>query len=128
MIPDIEIKHYYKKYLEDANNDIKKFQDSYNTAKNVRDDNKKLITERFIEVLQSVGINLADYKQEWVIGQYNEDKTLINIAYHKLEYFQDGEQRIALLHLIKYCNAIANCRKLHKLIELAKRRSELNFI
>lgn len=127
MIPDIEIKHYYKKYLTDANDDIKKFQEEYELAKYIKEDSYEVITEKFINVLKSVGINLTDYKQEWIIGQYNESKTLLNIAYNKLEYFQDGQERIALLHIIKYCNMLDKCRKLYREIELAKQRSNLGF-
>ena len=32
MVPDIDIYHYYEKYIEDANSDIERFKENHNVA------------------------------------------------------------------------------------------------
>lgn len=127
MVPDIEIKHYYKKYLEDANSDIKKFQEEYDIAVNVKGNIREFITERLGFISKNIGISMSDYKIEWVIGQYNPDETLLNKVYSKLEVYQEGQERIVLLQIIKYCNLLKKCRAINTAIKLAEKRSKLKF-
>lgn len=127
MVPDIEIKHYYRKYLEDANSDITKFQEDYNVAADVKGSVRKYISEHKVFIAKSIGIKLTDYKTEWIIGQYSSDEALLNKVYSKLEVYQEGQERIALLQIIKYCNLLKKCRTLNTAIELAKKRAKLTF-
>lgn len=126
MIPDIEIKHYYNKYLEDANNDLIKFQEEYEVAINIKNDTRKFIKEQ-IRVINNININLSDYKQEWIIGKYNPNNDLLNKLNSKLELYNNGEERIVILQLIKYCNVLKKCNQLNTAIDLAKRRHELSY-
>lgn len=127
MIPDIEIKHYYNKYLEDANNDIIKFQENYDTALNLKINERKRVVENADVIINEVKINLSDYKKEWVLSQYDDKEELLKEVITRLRQYNTGKARIVLLHLVKYCRLLKTCKLLNRAIELANKRSSLKF-
>ena len=94
MLPDIEIKHYYTKYLKDANDDIIRFQKHYETAVASKNDTRKLISDHKDFILNNIHINLKDYVTEWIIGQYSAEELLIAKVFSKLELYKEGKERI----------------------------------
>lgn len=127
MVPDIEIKHYYRKYLEDANSDITKFQEAYEVTVALKNDTRRFISEHKDFISSNVGIVLRDYKTEWTLGQYDSKELLVKEVTHKIEQYKDGDERIALLQLTKYCELLKKCRTLATSIKLAEKRANLTF-
>lgn len=128
MIPDIEIKHYYNKYLKDANNDIIKFQKDYETANNLKLDARKSISSRAEFIADKFNIKLNDYKKEWILLQYDNKEELLNIIKHKIANNGTDGNNITLLWIMKYCQLLKKCNHLLKSVELAKKRASLKFI
>lgn len=127
MVPDIEIKHYYNKYLEDANNDIIKFQESYNTANKLKLDARRSINNEYKFIAETLKINLNDYKKEWVLIQYNDKHELFNVVKSKIAANGTDNDNIKLLWIFKYCQLLKKCYDLYRGIELAKKRASLRF-
>lgn len=127
MVPDIDIHHYYEKYIEDANSDIERFKENHNVAVKMRDSLKQYLLSNITYIANSLGIKLVEYGQEWIDGIYNPKRLLINKVYDKLEEYKAGEERIMLMQIVKYCNVLRKINALNSYIRLAKKRSELTF-
>ena len=66
MVPDIDIYHYYKKYIEDTNSDIEKFKENHNVAVKMRDSLKQYLLSNITYIANSLGIKLVEYGQKWI--------------------------------------------------------------
>lgn len=126
MIVDVNIKHCYEKYLKDANNDKAKYEDNLNKVINILNIAKSYI-EKHNFILIKIGINLDKYKEEWIDEKYNENKTLRNIAFDKLKFYNSGNERIVLIQVIKYCNLLNIINNTKRQIKLCDERSKLKF-
>lgn len=127
MVPDIDIYHYYEKYIEDVNSDIERFKENHDVAVKMRDSLKQYLLSNITYIANSLGIKLVEYGQEWIDGIYNPKRLLINKVYDKLEKYKAGEERIMLMQIVKYCNVLRKIGALNTYIRLAKKRSELTF-
>lgn len=127
MIPDIEMKHYYNKYLNDANNDIIKFQKSYEVANNLKLDARKTISRKAEVIETKFNIKLNDYKKEWILLQYNDKEELFNLVKHKIASKGTNGDNIMLLWIMKYCQLLKKCNNLLRGIELGKKRASLGY-
>lgn len=127
MVPDIDIYHYYEKYIEDANSDIERFKENHNVAVKMRDSLKQYLLSNITYIANSLRIKLVEYGQEWMDGIYNPKRLLINKVYDKLEEYNAGEERIMLMQIVKYCNVLRKINALNTYIRFAKKRSELTF-
>ena len=119
MVPDIDIHHYYEKYIEDANSDIERFKENHNVAVKMRDSLKQYLLSNITYIANSLGIKLVEYGQEWIDGIYNPKRLLINKVYDKLEEYKSGEERITLMQIVKYFNVLRKINALNTYIRLA---------
>lgn len=126
MVPDIDIRHYYEKYIEDANSDIERFKENHNVAVKMRDSLKQYLFSNITYIANSLGIKLIEYGQEWIDGIYNPKRLLINKVYDKLEEYKAGEERIMLMQIVKYCNVLRKINALNTYIRLAKNVQNLH--
>lgn len=125
MVVDIDIQHYYKKYIEDASNDLKEYTDKFKLNNDIRKKSKEYLIKRVDYIKKEFNIDLTKYKYSWIIGQYNESEHLKDIAISRLKDTIVGEKRIVLLQLIRYSALLKTCRVYYRNIELAKKRSDL---
>lgn len=125
MFVDIDINHYYYKFIREAKVDLNRFKEVLVDVEAGRDKSRQWLEEHKTFIKDKTGINLDDYT-EWVNNRYDKKEELANKALDKLQYFDDSsQQRIAVLQVLRYAKLllkvksvltnIDNCSKRHNL-------------
>jgi hypothetical protein len=125
MIKDIDISHYYKKFIETSNDDMAKYNKELEVINKMKADCRSYIKSKNQVIKDDLKINLNEYGFQFLndnIELINKLEQLIN---NRLSYTV-GERRIVLLQLLRYCNLAKKANDYIIALKLATRRSELS--
>lgn len=127
MVVDIDTKHYYHKYINDAKIDIYRYNEQIEIVRQSIAKQKQWLNDKKEFLKLRTGIDLNEY-EEYTFNTYTEDEKLSNKALDKLKYFDDStEERIAILQVLRYAKLILKEYKLGILIKEADKRVNLNY-
>lgn len=127
MIVDIDTKHYYYKYINEAKTDVSKYNESLDIVRDGKAKLKEWLKSHKDFLKDKTGINLDEF-QEYSIGLYTDGEELSNKALHKLQYFPDSsEERISILQVLRYAKLVLKEHKLNILIKQADKRANITF-
>lgn len=125
MIKDIDISHYYKKFIETSNDDMAKYNKELELINKMKADCRAYIKSKNQVIKDDLKINLNEYGFQFL----NDNVELINkleqLINNQLSYTV-GERRIVLLQLLRYCNLAKKANDYIVALKLATRRSELS--
>ena len=125
MIKDIDISHYYKKFIETSNDDMAKYNKELEVINKMKADCRAYIKSKNQVIKDDLKINLNEYGFQFL----NDNVELINkleqLINNQLSYTV-GERRIVLLQLLRYCNLAKKANDYIIALKLATRRSELS--
>lgn len=124
---DITIRDYYNNFISRAEDDLALASYYLKLAKYAKNRNREYIKENIEVYKEKFGINLLDYKIEWIASSYDNKEPLAIIA-NKIYY--NGvrpEDKIYIIQLIKYCNNIKAVNRYNIMIEESSRRSKLTY-
>ena len=125
MIKDIDISHYYKKFIETSNDDIAKYNKELELINKMKANCRAYIKSKNQVIKDDLKINLNEYGFQFL----NDNVELINkleqLINNRLSYTV-GERRIVLLQLLRYCNLAKKANDYIVALKLATRRSELS--
>lgn len=121
MVKDIDISHFYKKFIEASNDDIKKYKSELKTINNIKAECCRYINDKIDIITNTIGIDIKSYNYP---NKTNIDELEKSIN-SKLGCCI-GNNRIILLQLLKYCNIIKKRNEYNNLIELAEKRNNIS--
>jgi hypothetical protein len=125
MIVEVDIKDYYKAFINNANSDINKYQGEYDTNHRLLLSTKDYISKYILYINHQFGINLTnDYPVSWGQTEYCKTEELTKTIQPKLAT-AIGEDRIILLQLLRYSELLKFIYHCKRKIELAKTRSNI---
>ena len=125
MIVEIDIKDYYKAFIDNANSDIEKYQEARNTNYDILKSTKEYINKFILYINHQFGINLKEkFPIAWIEEKYCKDEDLTNIVKEKI-ISAVGEDRVILLHILRYSEVIKFIYTCDKQIALAKERAKI---
>lgn len=124
MIPDIKIRDYYERFINNIENDIIKYKDKLIELDKEKKGLIKYILEnkdKFNEVFE---INLDKYKEEIIDGNYHNNR-LYSVVIRKYNSITDNPDKILLIQLIKYCNIIEKENRYNKFLNIVNVRKNI---
>lgn len=125
MIIQTGITDYYKAFIENANSDIEKYQEEYNTNYKVLKTAKSYVSKYILYTANQFNIRLNDdFPNTWVNEKYDKNEHLKELIDINLKDAV-GEDRIILLQLLRYNETLKYCHDCLRRIELAKNRAKL---
>lgn len=124
MIKDIDVSHYYKKFIEASNDDIKKYTEELNLTTKIKNDTRAYIKSKTIFIKDDIGINLNDYGFQFLVIDIDTINKLEKVIDAKLNN-EVGERRIVLLQLLRYCRLSRKTNEYAIALRLSKKRAEL---
>lgn len=126
MIKDIDISHYYKKFIEASNDDIAKYNKELELTNKMKEDCRTYIKSKNQVIKDDLNINLNDYGFQFLIDDIELIDKLERVVNNALSYTV-GERRIVLLQLFRYCDLAKKAKDYITALKLATRRSELSY-
>lgn len=127
MKPDVtNIEHYYT-FIGKSKSDAEAAAKSLETSRIIRNDVYNYLLNKKEYIKNTFNINLDDYKTEWGIKFYNEKEELQKVIEKLLHKYKDGEERIVLLQLIKYCAILKKCYNDRIAFELYTKQKNINY-
>lgn len=125
MIVEIDIKDYYKVFIDNANSDIEKYQEEINVNHKLLISTKDYIEKYILYINHQFNINLKEnFNISWNEETYSEDEHLTDTINARLKDAV-GEDRIILLQLLRYSELLKFIDDCNKKIELANNRSKI---
>ena len=125
MIVEIDIKDYYKAFIDNANSDIEKYQEEINVNHKLLISTKDYIEKYILYINHQFNINLKEnFNISWNEETYSEDEHLTDTINARLKDAV-GEDRIILLQLLRYSELLKFIDDCNKKIELANNRSKI---
>lgn len=125
MIVEIDIKDYYKAFIDNANSDIEKYQEEINVNHKLLISTKDYIEKYILYINHQFNINLKEnFNISWNEEKYSEDEHLTDTINTRLKDAV-GEDRIILLQLLRYSELLKFIDDCNKKIELANNRSKI---
>ena len=125
MIVEIDIKDYYKAFIDNANSDIEKYQEEINVNHKLLISTKDYIEKYILYINLQFNINLKEnFNISWNEETYSEDEHLTDTINARLKDAV-GEDRIILLQLLRYSELLKFIDDCNKKIELANNRSKI---
>lgn len=125
MIIQIDIKDYYKAFINNANSDIEKYQEEYDTNHKILKTSKEYVSKFILYTASQFNIRLnEDFPNTWINEKYDKDEHLKELIDINLTDAV-GEDRIILLQLLRYNETLKYCHECLRRIELAKNRSKI---
>lgn len=125
MFVDIDINHYYYKFISEAKADLNRFKGVLTDVEGSRNKSRQWLEEHKQFLKDKTGINLDEY-DEWVNNEYNKNELLANKALDKLKYFEDSsEQRIAVLQVLRYAKLLVKVKSVLASIDSAAKRHDM---
>lgn len=127
MRPDKVIKDYYKQYQADADKDRRDYEHRLKLATIAKDHCRDYIKQNMNYYKDELGIDLKEFKMEWIVGQYDDRELILNKIMPIYNTVKAGEGRVHLLQLIKYCNTIKAIRVYHNMIKECQCRANVDY-
>lgn len=127
MSPDIKIKDYYLKFINEAKDSIKETTKLKKDCVIIKEDIHNYISKHKTEIAAEYNINLDDFKIEWKNKQYNPAEKLNNKVVYILKTRTKYYNKSNILQLAKYCKILYTEHTYDKSIELANDRKNLSF-
>lgn len=127
MVKDIDISHYYKKFIETSNDDIKKYTEELNITNKIKNETRIYIKSKTTYIKDVLYINLNDYGFQFLTINIDLINKLEKVINDKLSNNEVGEKHIVLLQLLRYCNLTKKVNDYNIIIALANKRSKLTF-
>lgn len=125
MIVEVDIKDYYKAFIDNANSDIKKYQEERETNHKLLLSTKKYINNYILYINHQFNINLKEnFPISWNEEKYCKDEHLSDIIKIELDNAV-GEDRIIVLQLLRYSELLKFIYDCDKKIKLAADRSKI---
>ena len=125
MIVEIDIKDYYKAFIDNANSDIEKYQEEINVNHKLLISTKDYIEKYILYINHQFNINLKEnFNISWNEETYSKDEHLTDTINARLKDAV-GEDRIILLQLLRYSELLKFIDDCNKKIELANNRSKI---
>lgn len=125
MIVQIDITDYYKAFIDNANSDIEKYQEEYNTNYKVLTATKEYLKDYVTHIGHQFNIYLKEnFPNSWDNMRYDASECLKEMIDINLKDTV-GDDRIILLQLLRYNEVLKFCSLCLRRIELAKRRAEI---
>lgn len=128
MMPDVDRRSFYLRYITNAEKDAEEYRKQRETAKKIKEELYNYV-DKYKTILKSkYNIDVESYELEWGKKQYNPGEALYNklIRYVSVIESTDPEKSI-LFQAIKYCNALRNEYNYTRLTELAYKRKNLSY-
>lgn len=127
MLPDVKIKDYYLQFIHNAKHDIVNYKNQLETTLVIKKELYDYLENNKNVLKESFNIDLDNIKTEWVDKTYNPKLYLYNIVIILLRETIDHPNRIILLQVAKYCNILRNEYKYNTMIDIANKRTNINF-
>lgn len=127
MRPDKTLRNYYDQYQADAAKDLMDYEHRLKLAKIAKIHCRVYIKEQLDYYKDECGINLNDYKLEWVANQYDSTESLSKKVTPLYIAKEAGEGKVHLLQLIKYCNTLKAIHTYELMIEECKQRKNVTY-
>ena len=125
MVVEVDIKDYYKAFIDNANSDIEKYQEERETNHKLLLSTKEYISKYILYINHQFGINLKEnFPNSWIEEKYCEDEHLTDIIKIGIDDAV-GEDRVIILQLLRYSELLKFIYLCDKRIELAKQRSKI---
>ena len=125
MIVEIDIKDYYKAFIDNAISDIEKYQEEINVNHKLLISTKDYIEKYILYINHQFNINLKEnFNISWNEEKYCKDEHLTDTINVRLKDAV-GEDRIILLQLLRYSELLKFIDDCNKKIELANYRSKI---
>lgn len=125
MVVEVDIKDYYKAFIDNANSDIEKYQEERETNHKLLLSTKEYISKYILYINHQFGINLKEnFPNSWNEEKYCEDEHLTDIIKIGLNDAV-GEDRVIILQLLRYSELLKFIHLCDKRIELSKQRSKI---
>ena len=128
MVVEIDIKDYYKAFIDNANRDIEKYQEEYDINYKLLAKTRTYLKDYVTHIGHQFNIYLVDnFPISWGINgepRYEESEHLTKIIRLHLDGVL-GNDRIILLQLLRYSELLKTCSDYLKRIELANNRSKI---
>lgn len=122
---DIDINHYYKAFINNAKNDIEKYQHDYNVNRDMLLKIKDEVKDYKTHLEHEFKLYLVDdFPNSWNNTTYDANEHFTKIIRDKLN-FASGKNRITLLQLLRYSELLKTCDDFQKRIAIAKERSNI---
>lgn len=126
MIKDIDISHYYKKFIETSSDDANKYLEGLNVTNKIKNEVRVYIKSKINFIKDVLKINLNDYGFQFLINDIELINKLEKVINDKINTTV-GEARIVLLQLLRYCELSKKANDYNIAYKLSKKRSELTF-
>jgi len=127
MTPDVNLKSYYLQYISNAKADIIKYNEAIAQTIEIKEKLYEYLDKHIVDIKIHYNINLADYDKEWNHKEY-DNEVLYNKVITTLNVVSSTDvNRIKLIQLIKYCNALRSEYKNRQLITICDTRKNITF-
>ena len=126
MIVDINIKDYYKAFIDNADSDFKEYSRQFITTNKVKNKCLSYIKNNIKLYKDVLSINIDDYEDVIYKGIYDADEKLLKIAINKAKNIV-GEGKIAALQLIRYIKLIKAADDYKELMDSVNKRKAIKF-
>lgn len=125
MVVQIDIKDYYKTFINNANSDIKKYQKEYKINHQILISIRQYLKDYVTHIGHEFNIYLRDdYPNSWDEMKYDEKENLTKLILEKLKTVT-GNNRIILLQLLRYSEVLKTLYDYEQRIYLATQRSKI---
>ena len=128
MSPDVKLKDYYLKFINEAKDNIRENTKLKKDCISIKLDVYNYINKHKEEILDEYHINLDKYDIEWKQQRYNPVCSLYNKVNLILRTKTDFINKSNILQLYKYCAILRNEYNYDKSIELAANRKKLTLV
>lgn len=126
MVPDLNLKDYYLKFIHDAEKDIQEHQEKLRDLLNLKNHCLNYLNDNKNQIDKELGINLDKYSVEFGNKQFNPLNKLYKDTLYAGKY-NNRQHSANYLQLVKYCNILIEQNRHEKAIAIAKKRNNLKY-
>lgn len=124
MLPDIKIKEFYLRYVFNAKRDSEEYKKLLDSIVNTKKELYDYISQYTKELNDNIKLNLEDYDTEWNLMKYDINENLYKDVIKLIKNIE-GQYKIVLLQIIKYCFKLKEEFNTNRLIAIANKREKL---
>lgn len=128
MTPDATIKDYYYNFISNVSKDIISYKECLAKIRYSKEELYTYIDNNKELLINTYSIDITKYDLEWNKKTYSDSEALYNRCIKYINIISNTDSnKIILLQVIKYCNALRNEYRFKKLYNLAYVRKNLKF-
>lgn len=128
MIPDIDRRSFYLRYISNAEKDAEEYRKQRETAKKMKEELYNYVNKYKDVLKDKYNVDVEKYELEWGKKEYNPGEGLYNKLIRYVSVIENNDpDKAIILQTIKYCNILRNEYNYTRLTELAYKRKNLTF-